>query len=306
MPGPTLVVMAAGIGSRYGGLKQIDPVGPSGEIIIDYSIYDALRAGFTKVVFVIRRDIEQAFREKVGRNVESRMETEYVFQEMADIPAPFEAPPGRKKPWGTGHAVLAARGAVSAPFGVINADDFYGAGAFELLAGFLAGAQDTGGVGDYCLVGYVLWNTLSDHGHVARGVCGVAPDGCLTEIHERTHIRKFGEEVRYTEDGRSWTAVPRDSTASMNIWGFTPGFLEKLAERFPAFLKESIAEPKAEFFVPEVVGALVREGGARVRVLATGERWLGVTYREDALAVKAAVGGLVERGAYPRDLWGGA
>jgi len=292
--------MAAGIGARYGGLKQIDPVGPCGEIIIDYSIHDALAAGFEKVVFVVRRDIEKAFREKVGRSVESRAETEYVFQELSDIPAPFEVPAQRKKPWGTGHAVLAARAAVSGPFSAINADDFYGREAFELLAGHLSAARE----GDYCLVGYLLWNTLSDHGHVARGICEVDGDGYLLDIRERTHIEKRAGKAEHTEDGATWTGLDRDAAVSMNVWGFTPGFLGKLAERFPEFLRENLADPKAEFFVPEVVGALVRGGAARVKVLPTAGKWFGVTYRQDLPAVKAAVAGLVARGVYPADLRG--
>ncbi len=299
MPGPALVVMAAGIGTRYGGLKQIDPVGPAGEIIIDYSIYDALRAGFEKVIFVIRRDIEEAFREKVGRNVERRVATEYVFQELTDLPEGFHVPDDRVKPWGTGHAVLAARVAVDRPFGVINADDFYGAEGFRLLAAQLAAAAG----GEYALVGFTLWNTLSDHGHVARGVCEVDAGGWLREIHERVHIEKFGEAARYTEDGENWVELDRQATVSMNMWGFTPDFLEELAAYFPTFLAENYRDPKAEFFVPEVVGALLRSGRVRVKVIPTAERWFGVTYREDLPAVKSAIGGLVERGVYPRDLW---
>ncbi len=300
MPGPALVVMAAGIGSRYGGLKQIDPVGPCGEIIIDYSIYDALRAGFEKVIFVVRRGIEEAFREKIGRNIERRVETEYLFQDMTDLPEGFSVPEDRVKPWGTGHAVLAARTAVDRPFGVINADDFYGAEGFGLLAAQLA----AGAEGEYVLVGFTLWNTLSDHGHVARGVCEVDGDGWLREIHERVHIEKFGEAVKYTEDGENWTELPREATVSMNMWGFPPNFLDELAAHFPTFLAENERNPKAEFFVPEVVGAVLRSGRARVRVAPTAERWFGVTYREDVPAVKSAIAGLVERGVYPRDLWG--
>jgi hypothetical protein len=307
MPGPTLVVMAAGIGSRYGGLKQIDPVGPSGEIIIDYSVYDALRAGFGRVVFVIRRDIERDFRAKIGRNVESRTEVEYVFQDLADLPPGFTVPPNREKPWGTGHAVRAAREFLDGNFAVINADDFYGAGSYRVLCEYLGTAADSGGVGDYCLVGYVLWNTLSDHGHVARGVCSADSGGFLTEIHERTHLRKFGEAARFSEDrGRSWTEVPRDSLVSMNMWGFTPGFVAALEERFGPWLEKHAAEPKAEFYVPVEVGGMIAEGSARVRVLPTDEKWFGVTYRQDAPEVKAAVTGLVERGVYPADLWAGA
>lgn len=304
MPGPTLVIMAAGIGSRYGGLKQIDPVGPGGEIIIDYSIYDALRAGFERVVFVIRREIEAGFREKVGRNVEARTEVEYVFQELGDVPEGFTVPETRRKPWGTGHAVRSARAKLDGPFAVINADDFYGASSYQALSAYLGAAGDEAGVGDYCLVGYVLWNTLSDHGHVARGVCGADEEGYLTEIYERTRIRKFGEEARFSEDGgETWTDVSRDSLVSMNMWGFTPSYIDALEERFPKWLEANIAEPKTEFYVPVVVGEMIADGAARVKVLPTDEKWFGVTYREDAPAVKAAIGDLVEQGAYPPNLW---
>ncbi len=304
MAGPTLAIMAAGIGSRYGGLKQIDPVGPSGEIIIDYSIYDALRAGFERAVFIIRRDIEAAFREKVGRNVEGRVAVDYVFQELSDLPAGFALPPDRTKPWGTGHAVLAARRVIKGNFAVINADDFYGAGSYRVLAGFLRGARDAGAVGDYCLVGYTLGNTLSEHGHVARGICSADAAGYLTGIRERTRIRKFGAAARFSEDeGATWTDLPREAPVSMNMWGFTPGFVARLEERFPRFLAESAGRSKAEFFIPEVVGGLLAEGAARVRVLPTSEKWFGVTYREDLPAVKAAIGEMVRRGVYPQKLW---
>jgi hypothetical protein len=299
--------MAAGIGSRYGGLKQMDPVGPSGEIIIDYSMYDALRAGFERVVFIIRRDIEEAFREKVGRNLEGRAEVEYVFQDLADVPEGFSVPDTRKKPWGTGHAVRSARGKLDGNFAVINADDYYGASSYATLCDYLTTAEDSGGVGDYCLVGYVLWNTLSDHGHVARGVCGADGGGFLTEIHERTRIQKFGEAARFSEDdGETWTDVPRDSLVSMNMWGFTPGYIDALEARFPEWLERNIGEAKTEFFVPVMVGDMIAEGVARVKVLPTDEKWFGVTYRDDAPAVKAAIRGLVAAGVYPADLWGGS
>jgi hypothetical protein len=297
--------MAAGIGSRYGGLKQMDPVGPSGEIIIDYSIYDALRAGFERVVFVIRRDIEADFREKVGRNVEGRAEVEYVFQDLADVPEGFDVPDSRKKPWGTGHAVRSARGKLDGNFAVVNADDFYGASSYRVLCDYLRTAQDAAGVGDYCLVGYVLWNTLSDHGHVARGVCSADAEGFLTEIHERTRIQKSGEGARFSEDdGASWTEVSRDSLVSMNMWGFTPSYIDALEERFPKWLAANLGQPKTEFFVPVVVGEMIAGGAARVKVLPTHEKWFGVTYREDAPAVKTAIRDLVASGAYPENLWG--
>ena len=296
--------MAAGIGSRYGGLKQIDPVGPSGEIIIDYSIYDALRAGFKRVVFIIRKDIEESFREVVGRNVEPRADVEYVLQDLSDVPDSFSVPETRKKPWGTGHAVRSARGKLDGPFAVINADDFYGASSYGVLCDHLKTAKDTDGVGDYCLVGYALWNTLSDHGHVARGVCSADDAGLLTAIHERTHIEKFGEEAKFSEDdGSTWQGVPRDALVSMNMWGFTPGYIDALEERFPKWLATNIGEARSEFFVPMVVGDMIADDAARVRVLPTDEKWFGVTYRPDAPAVQAAIRELVAKGVYPRNLW---
>jgi hypothetical protein len=300
----TLLVMAAGIGSRYGGLKQIDPVGPNSEIVVDYSVYDALRAGFDKVVFVIRREIEEAFREKIGRTVESRVETGYVLQELDQLPRGFALPAGRKKPWGTGHAILCARESVDTPFAAINADDFYGPTAFAALAEHLRTARDSGGIYDYAMVGYVLENTLSEHGHVARGVCASGQDRCLIDIREREMIRRFPDGVRYAEAGGGWIGLPAGSIVSMNFWGFTPGLFGELESRFPAFLRASAANIlKAEFLIPEVVGSLVREGKARVRVLPTGERWFGVTYPEDRPRVQAAIREIIARGVYPENLW---
>jgi len=297
--------MAAGIGSRYGGLKQIEPIGPSGEIIIDYSIYDALRAGFEKVVFIIRKDIEEAFREKIGRNIEGRTEVEYVFQDLSDLPEGFSVPPAREKPWGTAHAVLSARSKIRENFSVINADDFYGAGSFDLIGEYLTSARDRDGVGDYCLAAYTLWNTLSDHGHVARAICKANDDGYLTEAVERTMIRKSGEEAEYCEeDGTTWTSVSRDSLASMNMWGLTPGYVEEIRERFPTWLEKNMHGAKTEFYLPVTLGEMIREGKARVKVLHTHERWFGVTYREDLPMVKAAIRDLVGQGLYRENLWG--
>ncbi len=302
---PTLVVMAAGIGSRYGGLKQVDPIGPNGEIVIDYSIYDALRAGFDKVVFIIRKEIEEIFREKIGRKVEQRVETAYVFQDLYDVPEGFHVPEERKKPWGTGHAVLAARGVVTAPCAAINADDFYGAEALQAMADFLRQAQDREGLYDYAMVGYILQNTLSDYGSVARGVCRVTPEGYLIEVEERTRIEKSGEAVRYTENGVDWVTLAWDSLVSMNMWGFTPSIFAELAARFPVFLEKQAGNLlKAEFFLPSTVNELLQEGKARVRVLPTGEKWFGITNPQDRPQVQQAIRGLVERGDYPEDLWG--
>ena len=229
MPGLTLVVMAAGMGSRYGGLKQIDPVGPHGELILDYSVYDALGAGFERVVFLIRHEIEDAFRERVGRTVERRVDTVYVFQELDQVPAEWCcAPPGRKKPWGTGQAVLACRDAVSTPFAAINADDFYGAAAFRALAGHLRQARDRDGVHDYSMVGYQLGNTLSEHGQVARGICAVSAEGDLLEVRERMHIERRAGGVQYLDGGVNWVALPPDTIVSLNTWGFTPSIFAEL------------------------------------------------------------------------------
>jgi dTDP-glucose pyrophosphorylase len=305
MSKPSLVVMAAGIGRRYGGLKQIDPVGPNGEIIIDYSIYDALNAGFGKVVFVIKKDIEEAFRERVGRTIEKQCETTYVFQKLEDVPAGFKVPPGRQKPWGTGHATLSCRNVVHSPFAVINADDFYGRSSYQTLCDYLRSAQDRDGVYNYCMVGYVLESTLTEHGHVARGVCTVDEDGFLVEIRERTRIERFGEIVKYTEDGETWIEIPGESVVSTNMWGFTPSLFSELEARFPQFLqKNSDNIQKAEYFLPDVVGDLLKEKKVTVKVLATNERWFGVTYQQDKPRVKQAIRGLIHRGVYPENLWG--
>ncbi len=304
MAEPTLIIMAGGIGSRYGGLKQIDPIGPSGEIIVDYSVYDALRAGFGKVVFLIRRDIEDAFREKIGRAVEKRVDTAYVFQDIEDIPPGCAIPPGRTKPWGTGHAVLCCHDVVDTPFAAINADDFYGATAYQTLAAYLRGAHDRAGVGDYCLVGYALRNTLSEHGSVARGTCEVTPDGYLVDLRERTRIQRFSDGIKYSDDGVTWVSLPEETVASMNLWGFTPGFFGELEARFPAFFRRNAATlGKAEFLLPNIVGEMAKEGAAKVKVLATSERWFGMTYREDRSQVQAAILQLIRQGIYPERLW---
>ena len=300
----TLLVMAAGIGSRYGGLKQIDPVGPNGEIVVDYSVYDALRAGFDKIVFVIRKEIEDAFRERIGRTVESRVETAYVLQELGRLPAGHSLPVGRTKPWGTGHAILCARDSVATPFAAINADDFYGRTAFTALARHLRNAGDSGGIYDYAMVGYVLENTLSEHGHVARGVCETGTDGCLVDIRERLRVCGSPDGVKFAGDDGAWVGLPAGSFVSMNVWGFTPSIFGELEARFPAFLRDSAADIlKAEFLIPEVVGDLVREGKARVRVLPTAEKWFGVTYPEDRPRVQADIREIVARGVYPENLW---
>ena len=303
MPETTLIVMAAGIGSRYGGLKQMDPVGPGGEKIIDYSVYDARRAGFGQVVFVIRQDMEDDFREHIGRRIEQQIETRYVYQKLGPLPGDFTVPEDRVKPWGTAHAVAACRDAVCTPFAVINADDFYGPSAFKVLCDFLQTEREQEGVREYCLVGYLLRNTLSEHGHVSRGVCEVASDGTLREIHERVKIQRSGDAIRHTEDGKTWIDLPAGSVVSMNMWGFTPSLFEELEAGFVEFLKDRGSDPKSEYFLPERVGDLVASGRARVKILRTGERWFGITYKEDKPFVEKAVHDLVERGVYPPSLW---
>ena len=302
----TLVVMAAGIGSRYGGLKQIDPVGPSGEVVLDYSVFDALRAGFERVVFIIREDIEAAFREKIGRRVERAVDTAYVFQSLDQVPAGFAVPEGRKKPWGTGQAILACKNAVSTPFLAVNADDYYGRTAFESMGAFLRGLPAGGPAAEFGMVGYRLENTLSEHGTVARGVCRATPDGYLVGIRELLKIKRFPDGIKHTENDADWTALDPASWTSMNCWGFTAALFGELERLFPEFLRGSAANAlKAEFLIPEVIGELIRGGRARVRILPTKERWFGVTYPEDRPLFRAAVLELVEAGVYPRDLWAG-
>lgn len=310
--------MAAGIGKRYGGLKQMAPVGPHGESIIDYSVYDALRAGFDQVVFIIRKDIETDFREKIGRAIEPKVETIYVFQDLDHLPA------GRQKPWGTGHAVLCCREVVKTPFAVLNADDFYGAPAFGALASFLQAeslpeippenpqATDQRSLASYAMVGYKLANTLSEHGAVARGVCQVTsqPKGLagdyLVAIHERTRIQRFGVDIRYSDNGTDWIDLHPTAIASMNIWGFNPSLFPELARLFSEFLrKDTNALITAEFYLPVVVNALLQEGRARVKVLRTDAQWFGVTYQGDRLLVETAIRDLIRQRVYPENLWNG-
>ncbi len=302
----TLVVMAAGMGSRYGGLKQIDPVGPSGEVVLDYSVYDALRAGFDRVVFIIRRDIEAAFRETIGRRVEAAADTAYVLQSLDQVPPGFAVPAGRTKPWGTAQAILACQNAVTTPFLAVNADDYYGRTAFEAMAAHL-GRGGAGGGGEYAMVGYRLENTLSEHGTVARGVCEATPGLELVGIRELLKIRRFPDGIKHTLDDAVWQPLDPASWTSMNFWGFTPGLFAELERLFPEFLRTNAANiNKAEFLIPEVVGRLIRERRARVRILPTRERWFGMTYPEDRPLFRSAILALVEAGVYPRDLWGGA
>jgi len=306
MAGPELVVMAAGIGSRYGGggTKQIDPVGPSGQIVLDYAVYDAIKAGFQKVVFVLNKTIVDDFRQNIGNVIEKHIDTAYVLQELDDLPTGYSLPADRTKPWGTAHAVLCAKDAVGDSFAVINADDFYGRQSFQMLGKYLSSAKDTDGLYDYCMVGFELNNTLTPHGTVARGICTVGAENFLAGIVERTKIKRFGQDAKYSEDGNDWVDIPTDSTVSMNMWGFTPSFMSELEQRFPAFLDENINTEKGEYFVPSVVNELVSESKARVKVLASDEKWFGVTYKQDKAAVVAAVAEKISAGIYPSDLWG--
>jgi hypothetical protein len=297
----TLVVLAAGIGSRYGGLKQIEAVGPHGAIVIEYSVFDAIRAGFDRVVCVIRRDIEKDFRALVAARFEKRITVQYVFQDMDDLPAGWTAK-DRRKPWGTGHAVLAARHTVKDLFAVINADDFYGRGSFEALGAFLRGVRLESA--DYSMVGFTLRKTLSEHGTVARGLCDIDEQGWLKGVVECTRIEKDGDGARLADEGSGGRRLTGDESVSMNMWGFTPGIFPQLQEAFPGFLQASGCDPKAEFFLPTVVDGLIRAGRARVKVLQTPEHWFGVTYPQDKAVVSAGIGQLVARGVYPDKLWG--
>lgn len=305
MAKPDLIVMAAGIGSRYGGLKQIEPIGPGGEIILDYSVFDARKAGFGKIIFVINKQIELAFRERIDQTIGQHCETAYAYQELGNLPNGFDVPPERVKPWGTAHAVLSCKDLIDTSFAVINADDFYGQTAFQALSSYLKNAQDINGQYDFCMVGYQLQNTLTEYGHVARGVCQVDHGDRLIEVRERTRIEQFGERIKYTEDGETWIEIPVDSLVSLNLWGFTPRILTEIEVRFSRFLTENHGNLlSAEYFLPEVVNQLLAEHKAVVKVLRTKERWFGVTYQEDKLRVKEAVGNLIQRGVYPEVLWG--
>ncbi len=299
---PTLVIMAAGIGSRYGGCKQIDPVGPAGEIIIDYSVYDALRAGFGKLVMIVNRTIEAEFRTHVGQRFESQIDTHYVVQDINALPEPFVAPADRIKPWGTGHAVLACRGQVNEPFAVINADDFYGPTTYAVLAEHLATLQDLDAP-TYALVAFRLGNTLSDHGTVARGICKVSEDGHLQTVRECRKIERCGSGGRMREENRTTAEFTGDEPTSMNFWGFTPRLFEQLQEQFVPFLENHGKDLEAEFLLPVIIDEIIGGSRAQLTVLHSRERWHGVTYQPDKPLLVAAVQGLVDEGAYPANLW---
>lgn len=299
---PSLVVMAAGIGSRYGGLKQIEPVGPSGEIIIDYSVFDAVQAGFGKVVFIIRRDIEKDFKSAVGSHFEGRVPVEYAFQEIDKLPSGFSAPAGRVKPWGTGHAILCSRDLVREPFAVINADDFYGRSAYVIIHDYLAKLSPD--ATDYAMVGYAIRNTLSPHGSVTRGLCSANSEGMLKNVVELFKVERADTGARFQDAAGAWQQLTGNETASMNLFGFTPAIFSQLEDAFPEFLQTvGKTDPKAEFLLPALVDKFINAGLCRMKILSTDEKWFGVTYKEDKPEVASNIQRLVESGVYPKKLW---
>ena len=302
MKKPILVVLAAGMGSRYGGLKQIDPVGQSGEKIIDYSVYDALDAGFERVVFIINHKIEKDFKELVGAEIEKHAEVRYAFQELTDLPAGVTIPEDRQKPWGTSHAVYAARDLLDAPFAVINADDFYGREAYHQIYQFLTETADKDD--EYCMIGYLVKNTVTDKGSVSRGVCETK-NGYLTAIVERTKIESRKDGIVYLENDQAYPLAD-DTVVSMNLFGFKPSIVREIKDRIVGYLNEKLpTNPlKCEYFLPATVDALLKEGKATVKVLPTKEKWYGVTYHEDKAEVVAALKALADQGKYPKSLWG--
>ncbi len=305
MKKPTLVIMAAGMGSRFGGLKQIEPVSDKGEIILDFSLYDAVMAGFKKAIFIIKKENEEAFRALVDERAGKHIGVEYAFQCLDDLPEGYFVPEGREKPWGTAHAVLAARRLADGPIAVINADDYYGPGAFQSIYQFLETACDSDKY-DFCMAGYNIENTLTENGYVSRGVCQTSEEGLLKEITERTKIQWQGDKIVYTEDeGATWQELPRGTVVSMNFWGFTQSMMKEMEERFPAFLDNALKENpmKGEYFLPGVVDQLIKEGKARVKVLRSQDRWYGVTYKEDKDSVVSALQSMKDKGEYPDVLW---
>ena len=304
---PVLVVMAAGMGSRYGGLKQIDPVGSCGEAILDYSLYDAHEAGFETAVIIIKEAIKKDFMDTVGKRLQKApLEIRYAYQELDKLPEGYSVPEGRTKPWGTSHAVLCAKEEIGdAPFAVLNADDYYGKSAFKVIYNYLCQAQDKEKY-DYCMVGYELGKTVTDNGSVARGVCCIDENGDLSHVVERTKIEKYEGGIHFTEDGENWEDLPEDTIVSMNMWGYTPSFLDEVEKRFSAFLDKTLAEnpAKGEFYLPTVVQALLQEDKATVKVLTSPDKWYGVTYAADKPQVVAALREKAAEGLYPDSLWG--
>ena len=297
---PTLVILAAGMGSRFGGLKQIMAVDDFGHAIIDFSLYDAYRAGFRKVAFIIKHEIEEDFKAAVGRRMEKYFDVKYVYQQLDLLPEGYSVPEGRVKPWGTGHAVLCCRGIVDGPFAVINADDFYGRAAYEAMYDFLS--KERPGT-EHAMVAYQLRNTVTETGYVARGICQVE-NGLLTDVVERTHIEKHGEVISFTEDGESYTPLPADVPVSMNCWAFSNSMLDELCKRFPAWLDAnlSVNPTKCEYFLPFVTNAMIKDGEGTVAVLPCHEQWYGMTYKEDIPTVVNAIKALRDEGVYPEKL----
>ena len=297
---PTLLIMAAGMGSRYGGLKQLDPIGPNDEKIIDYSIYDAIRAGFGKVVFVIRQGFAETFKEKVAGKFEDIVEIKYAYQELDKCLGEFDLPEGREKPWGTGQAILVAKDHIKEPFAVINADDFYGSDAFEIMAEFL---RDPDSVeNNYSMVGYTLRNTLSDHGHVSRGVCAYDDQMLLNKVVERTKIERNGDGAKFYDDQGTEHLLSGDEIVSMNFWGFKPSIFDSLEKQFADFLQKNRSNNKAEFYIPSVVDNLISQGKVDVKILKTQSQWFGVTYRQDKVKAVESIKNLIEKGVYPQKL----
>ena len=306
MKKPVLVIMAAGMGSRYGGLKQIDPVDEQGHIIMDFSIFDAKRAGFEKVIFIIKKENEKDFKEAIGNRVANVIDVAYAYQDLNNIPAGYEVPKERVKPWGTAHAVLSCKDLIDGPFAVINADDYYGREAFEKIYDYLSTHEDDEKY-RYTMVGYQLVNTLTENGHVARGICEVNEDGELVSVTERTRIENRDGGAAYTEDdGATWVSLPKGTIVSMNMWGFTAGFLKEIENGFAAFLEEGLENNplKCEYFLPTVVSKLLSKDKASVSVLTTGDKWYGVTYKEDKPVVENAINNFKNSGLYPENLWG--
>ncbi len=303
--GPTLLVLAAGMGSRYGALKQIEPFGPDGETLMDYSLRDALEAGFERAVFVIRREFEAVFLEKIVRRYEKRVHVEYVFQEMSDLPAGFSAPFERQKPWGTAHAIWAARTVIREPFASINADDYYGKTTFRLVARHLTRPPVGGRVPEYCMAGFRVDQTLSEHGAVARGMCEVDGQGFLKSVAERTGVEQSDGNIKFMDETGCIHLLKGDETVSMNVWGFQPLVFEQLGRHLSKFLKaHNRTRDTSEFYIPAAVDLILKEKAARVRVLPTPDHWFGVTYQDDRPRVAAALREMAERGEYPRPLWG--
>ena len=305
---PILVVMAAGLGSRYGGLKQIDPVGKNGELLMHYAIYDALRAGFKNIIFIIRHSMEAEFKKLIGNRISELMDVKYAYQELNALPSGYLIPTDRVKPWGTAHALWCCRNLLDAPFCVINADDFYGSIAFKEIYDFLkynSNAEGAAGHMDqYVMVGYILRNTITKNGHVARGICKVK-NGFLSSVTERTHIEERNNRIQYTENGTDYYDLPSDSIVSMNMWGFTTSFIPELDKQFPAFLDETLKNDplKGEYFLPSVVNSLLQSGKAKVRVLSSSDKWYGMTYHTDKAYVVDAINHMIGSGIYPEKLW---